>query len=277
MIVVGALAALMLVLVSAMTVGRVAFGRQVDAEVDRLLEAARRTRPTTITESDLRGLPEPVQRWMRWSQVVGKEQPVIVRLKQGGQFRLEGRGWMPFRAEQYFTTDPPGFVWSVSMRMFPFVSVTGRDKYEDGGGGMRMRVMSLIPVANKDGGGLDQGDLLRYLGETIWFPAGVLSPYIKWEDVDGNAAQATMSYAGITASATFFFDDQGRPTDVTAERYNDARDALKTWSAPITTYGEFDGVRVPVEGAGLWKYETGDFSYIRWRITEVDYNKASRF
>jgi len=277
MVVLGVVGALVLLLASAATVGRIVYARQVDGEVDKLLEAAGGVKPVTVTEADLEGLPGPVQRWMLWSQIVGKEQPHIVRVKQDGQFRLEGRSWMPFEAQQYFTTDPPGFVWSVSMRMFPLVSVRGRDKYEEGTGSMQMRVLSLIPVANKNGGGLDQGALLRYLGETIWFPAAALSPSIKWAEVDAESAEATMSYAGTTASATFFFDEHGRPTNITAERYNDARSALKTWSAPIHSYGEFDGIRVPVEGGGLWHYEAGDFSYIRWRISEIDYNQTSRF
>jgi hypothetical protein len=35
-----------------------------------------------------------------------------VRLTQEGQFRMgEDKGWMPFRAQKYYTTDPPGYVW----------------------------------------------------------------------------------------------------------------------------------------------------------------------
>jgi hypothetical protein len=76
---------------------------------------------------------------------------------------MERRGWLPFEVEQYFTTNPPGFLWKASFRMAPLVSVVGRDQYRDGEASMQMRVLSLIPVANKTGGGLNQGDLLRYL------------------------------------------------------------------------------------------------------------------
>jgi hypothetical protein len=196
-----------------------------------------------------------------------------VRLKQEGQFRLgEDQDWMPFTAEQFYTTDPPGFVWTARFQMAPLLSVTGRDRYAGGEGSIDMRLLSLIPAANKRGGGLNQGALLRYLNETMWFPAAVLSPYIIWEAIDAMSARATMSYGGVTAAATFIFDEQGRLTDMVAERYDDARDRLETWSTPISAYGEFEGVRVPVAGEGIWKYETGDFSYIRLRITEIVYN-----
>jgi hypothetical protein len=46
----------------------------------------------------------------------------------------------------------------------PLVSVVGRKQYRGGQASMQLRVLALVPVANKAGGGLNQGDLLRYLG-----------------------------------------------------------------------------------------------------------------
>jgi Family of unknown function (DUF6544) len=228
----------------------------------------------SITETDLANLPEPVQRWLRISLVLGKEVPVTVRLKQQGEFRLaEDRGWMPFEAEQYFATNPPGFVWMASFKMAPLLSVTGRDRYMAGKGDIDMRLLSVIPVAKKSGGGLDQGALLRYLGEIVWFPAAALCPFISWESLDATSARATMSYRGVTASATFTFDQEGNVTRLDAERYNDAKSKLEPWTIPIREYGEFQGIRIPVEGEGVWNYSSGDFSYIRWRIAEIEYNQ----
>ena len=45
----------------------------------------------------------------------------------------------------------------------------------------------------------------------------------------------------------------------------------------MRAYGEFDGVRVPTEGEGIWNYDTGDFSYIRWRLTKLEYNRPERY
>jgi hypothetical protein len=219
-----------------------------------------------------------VQRWLRWARVVGTQRPVSVRLKQTGQFRLtEGGGWLPFRAEEYYTTDPPGFVWSVTLRLAGLLPISGRDRYFEGRGDIEMRLLSLVPVARSRGRGLDQGALLRYLNEIMWFPAAAVSPYIRWEGVDANAARATLSYRGVTASATFMFDAQDRLINMVARRYNDARARVETWSTPLNAYGEFEGVRVPVAGEGVWTYDSGDFPYIRLRITELQYNRPARF
>jgi hypothetical protein len=258
-------------------VSRSAFDQRVAREVRRLFGASM-GRSRLVTEADLVGLPEPVQRWLRWSNVVGTAYPVSVRLRQEGQFRMgQDRGWMPFTAQEYYTTDPPGYVWKVTFRMAPLVTVSGRDRYADGQASILMRLLSLIPVANDRGPGLNQGAMLRFLNETMWFPAGVLSPYISWEARDATSAVATMRYGGVSASATFWFDDQGRLTNMTAERFNNAKKALLPWSTPISDYGEFAGIRVPVEGAGVWHYEEGEFPYIRLRVTDLEYNRPEPY
>jgi hypothetical protein len=255
----------------------VAFDRRMAREVQGLF-AASKGRSHLVTEADLVGLPGPVQHWLRWSNVVGTAYPVTVRLRQEGEFRMgQDRGWMPFTAEEYYTTDPPGYVWKVTFRIAPLVTVSGRDRYADGQASILMRLLSLIPVANDHSPGLNQGAMLRFLNETMWFPAGVLSAYITWEARDEGSAVATMRYGGVSASATFIFDEQGRLTNMTAERFDNAKKAMLPWSTPISDYGQFAGIRVPVQGAGVWHYERGEFPYIRLRVTDLEYNRPERY
>jgi hypothetical protein len=259
-------------------IGRIMFERRVDGEIESLLAASRATDPAIVRDDDLAALPEPVQRWLQWAQVVDKEYPVTVRLKQEGRFRQsEGGSWMAFSAEEYFTTEPPAFVWKTRMQMFPFVSIVGRDRYAGGRGSIEMRLLGLVPVANAAGPAMDQGALLRYLNETMWFPAAALSPYVTWTELDASSAMATMSYEGVTASATFVFDAEGKPVNMIAERQDLARGRLETWSTPLLAYDAFQGVQVPSEGVGVWKYESGDFPYIELRITEIEYNQSAAY
>jgi hypothetical protein len=277
-IVAGSIAVVAIVAASSIGIGRAAFDRRIDGEIDELLARQVAVEPMVVAEDDLAGLPEPVQQWLRWSGVVDRPMPTTIRLRQEGEFRLgEERNWMPYDATEYFTTDPPGFVWSVTMEMAPMLTVVGRDRYAEGVGDIEMRLLGVVPVANERGGGLNQGALLRYLNEIMWFPAGALNPYISWEAIDATSARATMSHDGVTASAVFIFDAEGRLTNMTAERYNNARDEILPWSTPIHAYGEFDGVRLPTEGVGIWHYETGDYVYIRLSISEVEYDRAERF
>lgn len=272
----GAVAIVAIALLTTVMIARYVFDRRVDGEVSDLFEQAAAAEPSVLTEADIAHLPEPVQRWIRYSGAIDKPRPLSVRLKQEGEIRLKPDAeYMPFTATQYYTTDPPAFIWKADVQMMPLISFSGRDKYEGGHGNMEIRVMSLIPVVNATGPEMDQGTLLRYLNETMWFPAGAVSPYITWESVDDNSARATMSYEGVEASATFFFDTEGRVTTMVANRYQDAGGGefkYLPWKTPVSDYGEFAGLRIPVAGAGVWEEEWGDFTYVRLRIVDLEYN-----
>jgi hypothetical protein len=140
-----------------------------------------------------------------------------------------------------------------------------------------MRVLRVVPVAADSGPDMDHGELLRYLNEIMWFPAAALSRYIGWEPIDATSARATIRYAGLTESATFVFDDQGRLTTMTADRLDREYGAVVPWSTPITAYGTFNGIQIPVEGDAVYTRDTSDFSYIRLRVTEIEYDRPSRF
>jgi hypothetical protein len=190
---------------------------------------------------------------------------------------MEKMGWLPYKAEQYFTTDPPAFLWKASFRMLPLVSVVGRDQYRNGEASLQMRVLSILPVANKTGGGLNQGDLLRYLGELQWFPAAALADYVTWEQLGPASARATISYGGIRASMTFVFGDNGRLLEAQAIRYNDARGRNEPWVNRNDSDQVFDGIRVPAVGEARWEYDSGPYPYIRWHLTDLEQNRPARY
>ncbi len=254
------------------------FQREVAEEIEDLLALHDGSTQRAIAPADLERLPDPVARWLRWAQVVDEPVPATVRLEQEGEFRTgEGRDWAPFDADQYFTTDPPGFLWRVDLRFAPLVSVVGRDRWAGGDASMKMRLLGAIPVVDAAGSDLAQGAMLRWVGEIIWFPQAALSYRIRWEAVDESSARATITAGGQTATATFVFDAEGRPLRVSAERFNDTKQARLPWAAVNERFGEFHGVRVPVAGSASWAYESGDFEYIRWRVTRLDFDRRDHF
>lgn len=275
--VLGGLTVVVLVVASVVGIGRYTFERRIDGEIDGLLESGEPAERPPVTEADIARLPDPVQRWLRWSGTVGRPVPSTVRLRQEGELRLGDRGWVPFTAEEYYATASPAFLWKATVSMAPGVPVVGTDSYIDGRGELEMRVLGLIPVAKDSGPAMDEGDLLRYLNEIMWFPAGALIPEITWEAVDDASARATMTFGGVQGTATFFFDAEGRPTNMIADRYDRDHGAVVPWSTPITAYGEFDGIRVPTAGEAVYAREDGDFSYIRLEITDIDYDVPERY
>lgn len=262
-------------LFAGIAIGRNRFKRRIAGEVSRLLAQRIPRSETPVTAADLDHMPEPVQRWLRWAGAVGTRCPETVHLKQHGRFRLgPDKPWMSFSAQEHYTIHPPGFVWPARFRIAPFVTIEGRDAYMDGHGSIDMRLCGVIPVARQRGPEMDQGALLRFLNEIVWFPAAALEPYIAWDAIDASSARATITYGDVTAAAEFMFDDQGRPIDMRATRYRTVGSgyALSDWSTPFSAYGEFAGIRVPTAGRGVWTLEDGDFCYVELRVDDVTWH-----
>jgi hypothetical protein len=136
-----------------------------------LLQQSEQGQPMVITDTHLAGLPEVMRRYLRYAGVVGKESIRTIRLKQRGFMRQRpGQKWMPLVAEQYFTTNPPSFLWHCKMRPFPLFWISVTDRFFAGHGSMRIKLLSCIPLGNERGPNMDQGELQRYLAEISWFP-----------------------------------------------------------------------------------------------------------
>jgi hypothetical protein len=251
------------------------FDRMAGAETQALLAGAIPEKREVVAPAMLEPLPGAVRLWLEKSGVVGKEKIYTVRLQQKGLLRrTPEENWMKTKATQFFTTEKPGFTWNADVRMSPILSFSGLDKYRDGEGNMLIKALSLLPVVDASGPELDQGTLLRYLGEICWFPSAALCPYISWEAVDDHSARATMNYEGVSASGVFTFDESGRMLSFSAQRYLGAGEEakLENWHIPAREWKEFDGVRVPSKGDVIWQLEDGDFNYYQWEVEDVKYN-----
>lgn len=231
-----------------------------------------------VTKEMLDNLPPIVQKWLEFSNVIGKEIIYRVYLKQIGEMRTTPDGkWMPVKAEQWFKTEEPGFIWVADVKAAPGIHIVGRDKYENGKGHMLIKLLSLTTVADAKGKETDQGAMLRYLSEIVWFPSAALSYYIQWEQIDMTTAKAAMTYGGITASGLFKFDTNGNVVSFEAKRYYARKDGatLEDWFIQIepNCHKEFEGIRIPVKATVIWKLKEGDFAWYKLEIADVHYNQ----
>ncbi len=242
-----------------------------------LLQHAEHEQPGPITEDYVLALPDPMQRYLKYAQVVGKEPVRTVRLAQKG-FMLQkpAQKWIPLVAEQYFTTSPHAFLWKGTMRPFPFFWMTGTDRFSDGHGTMRIKLMSVIPLPLAKGSKMDQGELQRYLGEIIWFPTAWFSDAIKWHVIDEHSVQATLREPGVTGSVDLHMNEQGQLTLVTAQRYMGNQGILTPWSIQLGAYREAGGMRIPTAFEVTWHPASGDFTWFRGQLTEIEYNQSGK-
>lgn len=233
-----------------------------------------------VSAAQVATLPAPVQRWLRGAGVIGRARVSTIRLKQRGLLRAAPTGaWMPVAAEQYFTVDEPAFLWSARVTMAGVLPLVGRDRYQRGAGHMLIKAVGLYAVADAGGDKINQGSLLRYLGETVWFPSAALSPAITWAALDESRARATLRHGGRSVSADFTFDERGRFTRLSAERYlGGGEDAqLERWEITASQWRTFEGVEVPAAGEVVWRLASGDFPCYRWELTDLAYDRPGLY
>jgi len=144
---------------------------------------------------------------------------------------------------------------------------------------MLIKLLPFITIADATGDEMNQGTLVRYLNEVMWFPTAYLNDYIQWESIDSSSAKATISLEGLSASAILYFNEKGQMTNFVAERYmtDDDGYSLQTRSTPITEYREINGMMLPSKGEAVWHLSSGDFRYIRVEIIDIEYNNPSKY
>ncbi len=226
-------------------------------------------------------LPGPVRCHLRYA--IPDRAPAIrtARLKHGGYFRVKpNQRWLPVRGRQYFTVSRPGFVWNASVRLAPLVWIEARDRLLSGGGNMLVRFCSAFTMADASGAEIDQGARLRWLAEMAWFPYGFVGDSIRWEAIDERSVRATLIQDGVPVSAVFETDEEGKFARLSGERYRavgGGKPVLTPWIGVYRDYRDFSGLRVPSSVEVMWVLEDGEFSYVRFGVTALEYNVPHRF
>jgi hypothetical protein len=253
----------------------VRFQRKVRADVARMFAEMQVENTGLVEEAMLEGIPEPVQRYLRYAGIIGKPFINSVRLKQIGKFRQgNDQPWMDITADEYYTVNPPGLVWNATFRIAGLPLIKGYDRYYHARGNMQGLIAAMFPIFNVRGEQLTQGTMLRYLNEMTWFPSAFLSDHITWAERDENSVDVTFHDGGKSVTATLFIDPQGRLVNFVAQRYREENGQfyLNTWETPFDEYGEMARLRLPVGGRATWKLPEGDLSYAQLRLIEIEYN-----
>ena len=276
------LGVVIVIIILFITISKILFDKKVIKEVGMLTEEGSKAQSKIFSFDDLEGLPEPVQRYFKYALKDGQEHIKFVRLKQVGEFRMkENQPWMPIKAEQYFTTEDPAFIWWVKLAMAPFIWIEGRDMYYQGKGSMLIKLLSTITVADAAGSEMDISSLIRFLSEAPWFPTALLpSDYIEWKEIDSNSARAVIKDNGYTASGIFTFNEKGEITKfISNDRYMevDGKYFKEQWGGYYRNYQEIEGMKIPIEGEVEWNLSDKDLQYAKLKITDIQYNVTEKY
>lgn len=143
-----------------------------------------------------------------------------------------------------------------------------------------LAVLALAPMAGKamlNKRFKDQAELLRWLGESVWFPTNLLPrENLQWSAIDSSRARLDFSYNGISVYYVVTFNENHEIIRFETERYMGDK-GLKSWVGKVSEYTEFQGVRVPSVIEASWDLEEGLYTYGRFRVQQMEYDVAGRY
>ncbi len=260
----------------AWTAGRVGAARMralYERERASLLARARSGATASRAADALDAVPEPVRRYLRTAGSTEDPGPRAATLHQTGGIRTApDKPWMPFRSEQTYSFDPPGFTWFARARVAPGVEIVARDRFVDERGHMLIRLGGFITVADAVGPEIDQGAALRFWGEVLFFPEVALHPRLRWEPMDDTHVRLHVLGA-MPLEAVVEFGEDGLPAAFHADRYRDVgggRSVLTPWTGHCTDWRVIDGRRFPTRWSSVWHLQEGDFEAVRMTVERVD-------
>lgn len=230
-----------------------------------------------LTEKDLAPLPDPVQRYLRYSGAVGQPKVFNFRVCFKGKIRgKEKAEWMPLQSEQYNFMDTPTrlFFMDATMKGLP---VAGYHAFKDGDAMMDIRLLSLLQVQYQEGKEMDIAETVTFFNDMCCMaPATLIDRRIQWLETDGNKVKAAFTNKGITITAQLIFNDAGQLVNfISQDRYARGEDGSMQqlpWATPLQHYKTFGGRHVATYAETIYTYPDGEFVYAVFEMTDVAYN-----
>ncbi len=229
-----------------------------------------------LTEKDIIPLPSPVQKYLRYTGVIGKEKVMNFRVYFHGQ--LQDIGKPPFRVHitQFSYLDIPTRLFYITGKM-KRLPVTALHIYKDTHASFQVKLFSAFSIVDQKEGYLNVAETVTMLNDMcLLAPATLIDKRISWETIDDLHAKVIYTNKEIKVSAVLEFNELGELIRFTSEdRYyiNSKGEMIRTrWTTPVGSYVDFKGVKIASVGTAYWSFPDKDFTYAWFRIKDVEYN-----
>ncbi|MCD1295348.1 hypothetical protein CUJ83_10085 [Methanocella sp. CWC-04] len=251
--------------------------RTYKAEVSKRLESTAGLKQEILTEDDMAHLPVPVQKYLRYTGVVGKEKVHNFRAVLDGQMKGDPeKDWANIEAVQYNFFDVPARLFYIKMNMFG-VPVLGLHSYTEENAFMHIKIAGLVTVLDSRGPEMRISDTVTLLNDMcLMAPAALIDKRIQWETIDPLTARAMFENMGCKVSAVLYFNEKGELVNfISDDRFMipmNGQSRKGSWSTPVRDYKDFGGIRLQSYGEAIWNFPEGDYCYGKFNIKKVKYN-----
>ena len=222
------------------------------------------SRPVTlITERELENLPPVVQRYFKFSGVLGKPRIDSFGIVMEGRIRqTKDSKWMSMVSRQYNSLSHRARVYFVCGKGTP---MSGVDSYVNGKGRMEIKLFNLVSIADVSGPEMDKSALVTFLNDLVFCPTAYFSLPVEWKQIDTNHASISLSNESITVKATITFGSDGRIVNWESDdRFADVNGEQRRdiWSTPVERYEKIEGLCVPASAHAVHNFDGNAYTYV---------------
>jgi hypothetical protein len=227
-----------------------------------------------LTETDIRELPEPVKKYLRFTGSIGKAKVNNFKIEFTGKIRKnEQSEWMPFTSEQYNFMHTPTrlFFMKAVMKGLP---VAGYHCFKNGDAFMDIRLFSLLKVQYQEGVEMDVSETVTFFNDMCCLaPPSLIDKRIKWLDIESNKVKASFTNNNITVFAWLHFNDTGELINfISDDRYSADAGKQYPWATPLKDYQEINGYKLMGNAETIYSYPDRDLCYGTFKLIRIEYN-----
>lgn len=265
-----------IVIIIIIVIKTISFKRSYSAAVSEGLVRTSEANKELLLEDDIKGLPEPVKKYLRYTGAVNREKVISARICFGGSLQEVNKPPFRVRVEQtsFFDNYTRLFRVRGTMMGMPVIAL---HRYFNGNATFEVKPFSLFHVVNEKGNNLNKAETVTFFNDMcLLAPATLIDRNIKWEQIDDYSVKGNLTVNGINVSATLIFNNEGQLVSFWSDdryyRSSEGKMEKIRWTTPVSDYRDYNGIKLGSYGEAIWSFPEGEFRYAIFRLEDVKYN-----
>lgn len=226
-----------------------------------------------LTDADIQNLPQPVQKYLRYCNVLNKPKVKNMKVVFDGEMREKGKDWFPFRSVQYNFFDDPTRLFFMKAKMYG-IGVPGYHCYQDANASMQIKLLGLFNLVNIKGGIMNKAETVTLFNDMcLMAPATLIDKRIEWTPIDSVSVKGSFTNGANHITATLYFNEQGQLINFKSDDRFVVGDMKQyRFSTPVKGYKSMNGINIMTYGETIWHYPDGEFVYGKFDLKSIEYN-----